>query len=291
MILMHPICLTISLCGALSYTLYLFGWQAAKRGIRVLLPVMLLAAVINPAFSHQGVTVLTYLPSGNVLTLESILYGMAAACMLGATLLWFRTAGEILTADDFVYLFGKGFPVLGLILSMILGFIPKIQKKYTEIRTAGNERRKKEEQRVEERYGGGKPVDKMKLLLVERILPLRQGIEYLSILITWVLEDAVNMADSMKGRGYGLEGRTAYTLYRFTGRDKKMLAALLLAVGYVLLGYGTGGLAWAYFPQTEGALSGAYSVSIYLVYLWMCMLPVTAGCIEEKKWRRLKSGI
>ena len=42
----------------------------------------LLAAVVNPAFVHQGVTILTYLPSGNPLTLESILYGLAAA--LGA---------------------------------------------------------------------------------------------------------------------------------------------------------------------------------------------------------------
>ena len=40
-----------------------------------LLPMLLLAAVVNPAFNHEGATLLTYLPSGNPLTLES----MAAA--------------------------------------------------------------------------------------------------------------------------------------------------------------------------------------------------------------------
>ena len=78
---------------------------------------------MNPAFSHQGITVITYLPTGNVLTLESVLYGLAAACMLAETLLWFRIMCGILTTDKIVYLFGKGFPVLGLMLSMILSFL------------------------------------------------------------------------------------------------------------------------------------------------------------------------
>ena len=29
------------------------------------LPVLLLAALVNPAFNHAGVTILIYLPSGN----------------------------------------------------------------------------------------------------------------------------------------------------------------------------------------------------------------------------------
>ena len=38
----------------------------------------------NPAFDHEGATLLAYLPSGNPLTLESIAYGVAAAVMHGA---------------------------------------------------------------------------------------------------------------------------------------------------------------------------------------------------------------
>ena len=44
----------------------------------------LLAALVNPAFVHQGATILTYFPSGNPLTLESILYGCASGVLLAA---------------------------------------------------------------------------------------------------------------------------------------------------------------------------------------------------------------
>lgn len=252
MCLIHPVCLGISLVSAVIYTLYLFGFYKAKKGLAVLLVLMLLTAVMNPAFSHQGVTVLTYLPTGNVLTLESILYGISAACMLAATILWFRVASEILTSDKIVYLFGKGFPVLGLILSMILGFIPKMQRKLKEIRMAGGER-----------YQSKRKWNK-----------LRCGIEDISILITWMLEDAVEMADSMKGRGYGLEGRTSFTIYRFTKRDLRKLIALFLAAAYIFAGSMLDAVKWHYYPRVGGTGFSWYPVTVYLVYLLLCMAPV-----------------
>lgn len=33
-----------------------------------MLPLLVITALINPAFSHQAVTILAYLPSGNPLT-------------------------------------------------------------------------------------------------------------------------------------------------------------------------------------------------------------------------------
>lgn len=70
MVLMHPVCLAVSLLGALLYAGQLEGRRALARHLRVALPVLLLAALVNPAFNHAGVTILIYLPSGNPLTLE-----------------------------------------------------------------------------------------------------------------------------------------------------------------------------------------------------------------------------
>ena len=70
---------------------------------------------------------LTYLPSGNPLTLESILYGVAAAVMLASVVLWFSSYNEVMTSDKFVYLFGRMIPALSLVLSMALRFIPKFK--------------------------------------------------------------------------------------------------------------------------------------------------------------------
>lgn len=59
---------------------------------------------------------------------------------------------------------------------------------------------------------------------------VRYALNMVSILVTWALENAIETADSMKSRGYGLKGRTAFSIYRFNRRDKilgGMLAVLL----------------------------------------------------------------
>ena len=106
MTLMHPVCLLISLTGACCYLARLHGLRELGHSARWLVPMALLAALVNPAFVHQGVTILTYLPSGNPLTLESILYGLAAALLLasgntaagGSYSFWTLAAGSLIPA-------------------------------------------------------------------------------------------------------------------------------------------------------------------------------------------------
>ena len=167
--------------------------------------------VINPAFNHEGATILTYLHTGNPLTLESIAYGIAAATMLAAMICWFSCYNEVMTSDKFVYLFGRIIPSLSLILSMSLRFVPRFKARIKEVSEA---------QRCIGRNvsNGG---------VIERA---RHGITILSIMVTWALENAIETADSMKSRGYGLQGRTAFSIYRLDKRDKKALVAVLVLV-------------------------------------------------------------
>ena len=78
MCLMHPVSLCISLAGAVSYQVLLNGRKGLRFSLVFMLPMMLFAALVNPVFNHEGATILTYLPSGNPLTAESIWYGLAA---------------------------------------------------------------------------------------------------------------------------------------------------------------------------------------------------------------------
>ena len=64
----------------------------------------------------------------------------------------------------------------------------------------------------------------------------------------------MEMSKSMRGRGYGLPGRTNYSIYRFTKRDRKMLLFLIFVGGYVILGSVKGALSWYYYPVTGGML-------------------------------------
>lgn len=136
MTLMHPVCLLISLTGACCYLARLHGLRELGHSARWLVPMALLAALVNPAFVHQGVTILTYLPSGNPLTLESILYGLAAALLLASVVLWFRCFSAVMTSDKFIYLFGRAIPALSLVLSMTLRFVPRFRRQFHTVAQA-----------------------------------------------------------------------------------------------------------------------------------------------------------
>ena len=110
MIFVHPICLVTSLLCSVMYSIILNGKKALKF-IAMLLPLMLISALINPAFNHEGVTVIAYLPSGNPLTLESILYGIVAASMVAMVICWFSCFNKIMTSDKFIYIF-KNFKII-----------------------------------------------------------------------------------------------------------------------------------------------------------------------------------
>ena len=127
MCLTHPVCLLLSVCGAVIYHAVLLGPRSLRKNAVWMVPMAVLAAVINPAFTHQGVTILAYLPSGNPLTLESMLYGLASAALLSATLLWFTCYNAVMTSDKFIYLFGRVIPALSLVLSMTMRFVPRFR--------------------------------------------------------------------------------------------------------------------------------------------------------------------
>ena len=79
----------------------------------------------------------------------------------------------------------------------------------------------------------------------------RNGLQIFSILVTWALENAVDTADSMKSRGYGLPGRTAYSNFVFDKRDAFALAAIVFFFFFLIIGAGTGNLYFRYFPSIK----------------------------------------
>lgn len=270
MCFLHPACLLLSLAAALRYAVCLNGRRAVRRSLRYLLPAALLAALINPAFNHQGATILTYLPSGNPLTLESIAYGLAAAALLSAMVTWFSCYTAVMTSDKFVYLFGRVIPALSLVLSMALRFVPRFQVQARAVSQA---------QRCV-----GRDVSDGSLL--QR---LRNGVTILSILLTWCLENALETADSMKSRGYGLPGRTAFSIYRLDDRDQAALWWLGALGGYILSMWGAGGFACRYFPTFRLAPRDGWSLSGLLAFGLLCLTPVIIDRREDRQWTRLRS--
>lgn len=268
MFLMHPVCLGISLLGAGCYVLRLHGAAGLGRRLGYLLPMMVLAALLNPAFNHRGVTVLAFLPDGNPLTLESVLYGLAAAGMLGAVTLWFVCFSAVMTSDKLICLFGRVIPGLSLVLTMALRFIPRFVAQFRAVREARS-------CLDGERAGRRSPFRRLKT-----------AVTALSAVLTWSLENAIDTADSMKSRGYGLPGRTSFSLYRFDRRDRLALAWLLSCGLFLLLGWGMGGFAWRYFPSVKGDNITPVALCSFAVYFALCLTPVAVNGWDALRWRR-----
>lgn len=272
MFFMHPVCLVISLTAAFTYSVFLKGKKAIRFNLIYLLPMLLFAALVNPAFNHEGVTILTYLPSGNPLTIESIAYGIAAATMIVTVICWFSCYNEVMTSDKFIYLFGRVIPALSLILSMTMRFVPRFKAKMQVV--------------VNGQRCLGRDVSNGSIF--QRA---KYGIKILSIMVTWALENAIETADSMKSRGYGLKGRTAFSIFSLDKRDKKALYTISISGLYILTGAIIGGLFWTYFPSMQGIRFSFYSITLFIAYLILCFTPVIIEIWEEKKWELTQSKI
>lgn len=272
MFMMHPVSLGITLGCAILYTLLLQGKKRTLRSVLTALPMMLLAAIINPMFNHAGITVITYLPSGNPLTAESLYYGVAAATMLSTVIFYFSCYNLVMTRDKFVYLFGRIIPTLSLVFSMTLRFIPNLLLRLREItnsqRTLGR--------------------DVSEGSLIKR---LRCAMKILSILITWSLESAIETADSMRSRGYGLPGRTAYSIFRFDKRDLAALLWIITLAGITLVGIFSGVLKYSYFPAFNIEKVSPLTFLMHTAYFLLCITPVIIELREGYRWKTIKSKI
>lgn len=270
MFIMNPACLLISLVCALVNALYLNGKKAVRLSVLYLLPTIIIIAIVNPVFNHDGVTMLAYFPWDNPLTLESIIYGIATAVLLSSIVLWFSCFNEVMTSDKFIYLFGRVIPSLSLVLSMALRFVPKFIFQFNVIRNS--------------QKCIGRDISDGKLL--QR---LKNAAKIISIMISWALENAIETADSMKSRGHGLKGRTAFSIYRFSKRDAAVLSIIIIS-GVILIIMSVLDVAkFRYFPSVKGNVISAPAIIYYALYFSLMIMPLAINVWEGIKWKRLRS--
>ncbi|MDO4489066.1 MAG: energy-coupling factor transporter transmembrane component T [Eubacteriales bacterium] len=227
--------------------------KAVFFGLFYMLPVMLLAAILNPVFNHEGMHILFYLPSGNPMTLEALIYGLASAVMMVSVIVWFAGFTEIITSDKFIYLFGRIIPALSLVLSIALRFVPRYISKYKEIR--------------ESRKLAGEKGN----IFTE-----------LSVMVTWALENSIDTADSMKARGYGQEKRTAYSIYTYGQRDRLLTFWLLFCTFVMFTSLSTDMFYFRFYPTVKYTGFTPLTVFGLFVFMALCLTPVIIDKLYDK---------
>ncbi len=260
----RPVFILIAFFCSWVYSILLGGEKACRKNLLLMIPIVLVMAVINVLFTHDGETVLFYL-NGNRITLEALYFGIASAAILTLIIVWFTSFHVIFGAEKIVYLFGKTAPVLGLTLSMIFRFIPLFKARYREIHMG---------QQCMGR--GGK----------KRI---RQFLKEISILISWSLESSIETADSMEARGYGLKGRTSFSLFQLTKKDILALGFMAVSGLLALAGCIAGEMKLQYYPEFHLQSMDLPTAVIAISYLALLLMPAAIDLMGERKWNRLES--
>ena len=286
MFIQHPVYLAVSFVAATAYSMWLNGvGKVLKINFLLTIPSLLIVALLNPMFNHYGVTLLLYIESsGNWVTLEALVYGIVLGRVLFIMILWFSCYNQIMTSDKFIYLFGRIIPAMSLMLSMALRFVPHFIAQLKVIRNG--------QKCVGMDVSNGKWFKKV-----------RYALNMVSILVTWALENAIETADSMKSRGYGLKGRTAFSIYRFNRRDK--ILGGMLAVLFVVSGYGCchGAAFSQYNPRIllagftifgrvpRQSCSPVLAVITFISFGIFCFLPLMLDLSEEYAMKKSRSHV
>ncbi len=271
MFLKHPVPILISFLCALVYSILLNGKKSLKFNIVYMLPMLMFAVVINPLFNHAGENVIFFLPGGNPFTLEATVYGLIAGLIIASVICWFSCFNSVISNEKLVYLTSFLSPVISLVLSMTLRLVPMFKNKLQDIMCIQNTL---------------KSTDNTGLLSRAKTLT-----KTLSIGFNYALEDSIERADSMKSRGYGLSGRSAYSRYSFTVRDMIFMLLCLFFATYCIIGIYRGAMYSNYFPSIIFADINIYSLSVFLSYLLLCSLPVIVHIREEISWKAIQSKI
>ncbi len=264
-----PLIQIFSLAGGIAFDITLRKGRGVLRDLLFDALFFAAVAISNPLFVHNGATPLFFV-NGNAVTAEALLCGVSLGITLVAALVWFRCFNAVMTSDKLLFLFARLSPKISILLSSTLRFVPLFKNQAKKIRAA---------QKTMGLYSSESIADRLK-----------GSLRVYSALLTWALENAVDTAASMKGRGFGLSGRTYYSDYRFGAGDVLLTAFCAAADALVASASAAGRLDFSFYPVLRWGGTDALTFAASAVFLALSFAPFIFEKKEAVKWRcyRLK---
>lgn len=267
----HPIFLLISFVCAFIYSIKRNGWKALIFNA-VLLPCVAAFALYYSSYTHFGVTVLQQNVIGNNMTLESLVYGFVLGIVVAGVLIWFSCVHSVFTTDKVVYLFGKVSPRLSLFLAIILRMVPRIKKEAKRINTA--------------QQGIGRGANQGNLW--QRI---RNCIRIFSMLITWTIDSLTTASESMRSRGSTLQGRRAFSIYRFDNRDRTYVVGNFACLTVIFMAVMLKQTDIIYDPRIIMTPVTTMSYVFYTGYAVFCLMPLGLELWTEYRFKKARRAL
>lgn len=268
MFVQNPVIISLSLIGGI--TCFICVKKKGKLNLTLYLFMLILITIVNPLFSHNGKTELFFI-NNSAITLEAIIYGAVSGGMIVSVLIWFRSFSEVMTGEKLLYVLGRFTPKASLILSSAFRYIPLFKKQQEKTKMA---------QTAMGLYSSENLPDKLK-----------SSSRVFSILTTWSFENAIDTADSMRARGYGLKGRTAFSLYKKRRSDTIFTAVNLFLSAASICFAAFGNISMSFYPSIVIPELKTTTLLCYISYAFLALLPSILELKEILKWKYLVSKI
>ncbi|MFR6312247.1 MAG: hypothetical protein ACLUMJ_07380, partial [Anaerofustis stercorihominis] len=120
---------------------------------------------------------------------------------------------------------------------------------------------------------------------------IRHGVNMISGLITFALEDGIDSANTMVARGYELKGKSSYKNEKFTNVDKVILIFMIFII--VILGFGIYKNAFhiIFFSDFSFTSIGGSNIIYFISYFIFAFIPLLIEIKEEIVWNLSKQKI
>jgi energy-coupling factor transport system permease protein len=191
-----------SLVGKASVVVF-YGW------------ISIFVLIFNPLVASRGNAPIVELWWGQVITWDGVIYGILAACTLFAMLMWMLYAQYVLRSHQMLYICGLVTPKGALLVAMAMRSFSLLTLRFQQVSTI--------HQLAPDPHVWSRLQARGRLAM-----------SFIQMMLSWMLEEGMHLADSMKARGYGSGERTQYWPYVFAKRDRIMLT-MIASIGTVLI--------------------------------------------------------
>ena len=266
----NPVMLVMALSGGICFCSIMDSSKETLNNFLFYIPLFFMIAIVNPLLSHNGITPLFFL-NGNPVTLEAILYGLDIAVIIVAIMYWLKCYNRVMTSEKILYLFGKIIPKFSLFLSLILRFIPLFKSQIKKVN---------ETQKSMGLYSSKSYVDK-----------IRSSIRVFSAILMWSIENAADTGASMKARGYGLKGRSQFSMFHFSLQDGILMIFIIVDLAIVISGMVFNLTGFYFYPRMAAIPNTPFAWISYILFGILCFLPFMIEIKENLKWKYYVSKI
>ena len=200
-------CFSAESAGLFVMLILLFIYALLQKKAKRLLWALPLAGfmlILNPIFYHGGETVLFKIWNYNF-TLEAIENGLYSAMLILCTMLIFTVLGGVLGEEKFLYVFGRFFPKLALMISMIFKHFDILSDAYQKTKNMAKTNGIYEDDST----------------LFEK---LKTNAVIFEAFTGAALEGSIDTALSLSAKGYYNKNKTVIKSYRFKVYDAVFLA-------------------------------------------------------------------